>query len=379
MSGELATTSAGALALRPQMNPKQLIERSQVVRGVLEGVMKENLHYGTVPGTPKPSLWQPGAEQLMMTFGLYADPQVEDLSIPGVRHHYRVTSYIKVIATGEVVGVGVGECSTDEEKYAWRRAVCKEEYEAADPMRRRQKWSKGKDKPYSTDQVATNPADLANTALKMATKRSMVAGARAATAASDVFGQDLEDLDESMLAEDAREGRRTVSQPKSKSDTGKAPATVDVASVAMPTSKDHARLKAARLKAKVTPEALKAQAVQVSGSTNPAELTLAHVESLIAWLELVDPEVDGGAPESLFPGVPAEAWVEVAAAFHNDGAISADQGYELIDVAEAAGWTNVAAALQGQLGVALKDLPDGKPLLLLTRLLQEFGPKKGGA
>ena len=36
----------------------------------MRGVMKEGTHYGTIPGTPKASLWKAGTEVLCMTFRL---------------------------------------------------------------------------------------------------------------------------------------------------------------------------------------------------------------------------------------------------------------------------------------------------------------------
>jgi hypothetical protein len=60
---------------------------------------------------------------------------------------------------------------------------------------------------YTVQQIRTEPADLANTALKMACKRAKIAMVLNVTAASDMFSQDLEDLDAELvrhLAEDER-------------------------------------------------------------------------------------------------------------------------------------------------------------------------------
>jgi hypothetical protein len=43
-------------------------------------------------------------------------------------------------------------------------------------------------------QIRTEPADLANTILKMAKKRALIDAVLTATAASDIFTQDIEDL-----------------------------------------------------------------------------------------------------------------------------------------------------------------------------------------
>ena len=39
-----------------------------LVQEVMKAVMLEGTHYGKIPGTPKPSLWKPGAEVLAATF-----------------------------------------------------------------------------------------------------------------------------------------------------------------------------------------------------------------------------------------------------------------------------------------------------------------------
>jgi hypothetical protein len=177
------------------------------VRALLDDVMigpskdhPAGVHYGTIPGTPKPTLYQAGAELILMMFRLEAYPVVVDLSTPD-KVHYRVQMQIKHQTSGIVLGWGVGECSSDEEKYRWRKVVADGEYDEADPTQRRNVWKKGKDgTSYRVKQVRTHPADVANTILKMAHKRALVSGARGCTAASDVFNQDVEDLSPEMRA-----------------------------------------------------------------------------------------------------------------------------------------------------------------------------------
>ncbi len=173
-----------------------------VIQQVLEGVMKKGTHYGTIPGCGRDHvLLKPGAEKIAATFRLAVDPVVEDLSNRD-EIRYRVTVRL-VSPSGVFVGAGIGEGSTGEEKYKWRKAVCQEEYDAADPDRRRVKWSKGyQNSPaYSANQIRTEPSDLANTVLKMTKKRALVDAVLTATAASDIFAQDLEDLPDEIREE----------------------------------------------------------------------------------------------------------------------------------------------------------------------------------
>lgn len=175
--------------------------RAQVnlMQDVMAEVMKDGTHYGTIPGTKSKSLYKAGAEKLMATFRLAAKPEVEDLSENG-EIAYRVTVNL-LSASGMFIGAGIGECSSSEDKYAWRAAVCEEEFEDTPENRRRIKYAKYQGKVERKKQVRTNPADVANTILKMAKKRAQVDAVITATAASDIFTQDIEDLPEEVVAE----------------------------------------------------------------------------------------------------------------------------------------------------------------------------------
>jgi hypothetical protein len=175
--------------------------RAQVnlMQDVMQEVMRDGTHYGTIPGTKSKSLYKAGAEKLMATFRLAGDPEVEDLSQQG-EVHYRVKVVLRS-ASGSFIGAGIGECSSQEDKYAWRAAVCDEEFDDTPENRRRVKYAKWQGKVEKKKQVRTNPADVANTILKMAKKRAQVDAVITATAASDIFTQDIEDLPEEVIAE----------------------------------------------------------------------------------------------------------------------------------------------------------------------------------
>lgn len=178
--------------------------RAQVnlMQDVMQEVMIKDTHYGVIPGTKTPSLYKPGAEKIMSTFRLAADPSVEDLGRDG-EVHYRVKLSI-LSASGAFLGAGIGECSSSEDKYAWRGAVCDEEFDATPENRRRIKFAKWNGQVEKKKQVRTNPADVANTILKMAKKRALVDAVLTVTAASDIFTQDIEDLPAEIVAEIVR-------------------------------------------------------------------------------------------------------------------------------------------------------------------------------
>lgn len=175
--------------------------RAQVnlMQDVMQEVMQKDTHYGVIPGTKQPSLYKAGAEKIMSTFRLAADPEVDDLGRDG-EVHYRVKVRI-LTASGNFLGAGIGECSSSEDKYAWRAAICDEEFDATPENRRRVKFAKWQGKVEQKKQVRTNPADVSNTVLKMAKKRGLIDGVLTVTAASDLFTQDIEDLPEDVVAE----------------------------------------------------------------------------------------------------------------------------------------------------------------------------------
>jgi hypothetical protein len=218
MSSDLAVIDRGAGTSLVQMQ-----ERGALIRQVMANVLEEGKDYGRIPGTDKPTLFKPGAEKLCLTFALGAVlPTVEDLSTSDAVR-YRVSVPIEA-ADGRVLAVGLGEASSDEEKYRWKRPVCDEEFDETPAACRRVKWFKGRDGAYQGKQIRTSPADLANTVLKMAHKRAFVAGTLLATGASSVFNQDLEDfnkeLHENILDDEGAQTPKTVKRTSEKKAAG---------------------------------------------------------------------------------------------------------------------------------------------------------------
>ena len=133
---------------------------------------------------------------------------------------YRVTCELTAVLSGNKLGQGVGYCSSTETKYRFRQG-------AAEPTDRpvpRAYWDiRGEDpakaqeliggKGFTVKKVdgrgwmiakggekveTDNPSDSFNTVLKMAKKRALVDAVLTATAASDIFTQDLEDIAANM-------------------------------------------------------------------------------------------------------------------------------------------------------------------------------------
>lgn len=192
MNGEVSIYSAPAAPA----TAAQIRAHVNLIQQVMQAVMKRETHYGVIPGTPKPSLYKPGAEVLCATFHIAPTYRTEDLSTADCVR-YRVTCVGIHQGTGTVLGEGVGECSSNEEKYRWRKPKSPAEFDAFPEDRKRLKYERD----GTQRQVRVEPADVANTILKMAAKRAQVAMTLNVTAASDIFTQDIEDLPEGLREE----------------------------------------------------------------------------------------------------------------------------------------------------------------------------------
>jgi len=147
------------------MGPESLVKQVSLIQDVMGRVMRKGEHFGVIPGCgPKPVLLKAGAEKLALTFRLAPRFSVTMRDLGEGHREYEVLSELLSIVTGAFVGQGVGSCSTKETKF-----------------RRK-------------DKSQVEPSDLYNTVLKMAKKRSLVDAILTATAASDIFTQDIEDM-----------------------------------------------------------------------------------------------------------------------------------------------------------------------------------------
>lgn len=185
--------------------------RVNTIQEVMSAVMKKDVHYGIIPGCKKPSLYKPGSEVLLATFQIATSIEVTDLSTDDcVRYQVRVIG--THAPSGTLLGEGIGECSSNESKYKWRKAY-DDEWSATDENRRRITFGKYKDK-----QVRVEPADVANTILKMAKKRAQIDMTLTTTGASDCFEQDVEDMPEELIENRERTPEERAAAHKIKHD-----------------------------------------------------------------------------------------------------------------------------------------------------------------
>ena len=229
--------SNNELALRESpmaiaLSPKDVLEQVQLIQRIMRDVMKDGEHYGVIPGCgTKPSLLKAGAEKISFTFRLSPHYQIEERDMAKGHREYRVICELRTPG-GHSAGQGVGACSTMEGKYRFRpgprtptgKAVPREYWNMrnTDPKKARELIGGVGFQVHKEGGVweivqegekieHDNPADYYNTVLKMAKKRAHVDAVLTATAASDIFTQDVEDLAE---AKGKHEAEEPAEQPK---------------------------------------------------------------------------------------------------------------------------------------------------------------------
>lgn len=187
------------------------------IQQVMREVMKDGEHYGVIPGVKsKPTLLKPGAEKLCTTFRLSPTYKITKTDLPSGHREYEIVCTLTHIPSGQIFGEGVGSCSTLESKYRYRegRRACPEcgseaiikgkaEYGGGWLCFQKKggcgaKFATG-DPVIEAQEVGRvenmDPADQYNTVLKMAKKRAHVDAVLTVTAASDIFTQDVEDVE----------------------------------------------------------------------------------------------------------------------------------------------------------------------------------------
>lgn len=214
----LTHTQSLVPAVSEERSVEEVLAQMEKVQQLMRSALTKDEHYGVIPGTKKPSLLQPGAQKLCFMFRLIPSFRIEACDeLENSHREYRIRCQLSHAATGQLVGEGVGSCSTMEAKYRWRSAerscpACGGEFI------KRSKFEKDGDKGWycygkiggcGENFVSTDPriieqetgrkenpdiADAYNTVLKMAKKRAFVDATLTATAASDIFTQDTEDM-----------------------------------------------------------------------------------------------------------------------------------------------------------------------------------------
>lgn len=205
-------------------------EQRELVKEFVRDMMVEGTDYGVIPGTPKPTLYKPGAEKLLdlfrctPKFALVKSEEDFERGHGFFAYTFRVRLYQR--DSEAVVAEGFGSANSREGRYRWRDAQrkCPKCAKATIFSSKEGGWfcwkKKGgcgaqfeQDAPAIVTQTAgkvenEDIATYANTILKMAKKRALVDGAIALARCSDLFTQDVEDLmDGAAAVEEPRQER----------------------------------------------------------------------------------------------------------------------------------------------------------------------------
>jgi hypothetical protein len=260
MTDALATCPESAIV--HQSSPLEVNDVLAVVRRVgiiMREVMIEGTHYGLVPGCgDKPCLLKPGAEKLSMTFRLLPRYEVTMTDLGNGHREYSIVCILEG-PDGDFRGQGIGSCSTLEKKYRYRK---------------------------SGNERVENPdlADVYNTCLKQGKKRAHVDAVITATACSDMFKQDIEDMPddvrESVVGND-KTSRPPLSQPASK--PADAPAS-NADGKPIISDAQRKRFYAIAKGAGKTDDQIKQQCLAY-GFNHSADITRDKYEELVAWAE----------------------------------------------------------------------------------------------
>lgn len=155
--------STQSMSIIDNVNLQQVSATMQKI-AQFQQVIQKTLHqghdFGIIPGTDKPTLLKPGAEKILMMMGLRSEFEIVDSTRDFEKGFFHYQVRCRLLKGNVLITEGLGSCNTRERKYL-------------------------KMDPYTMD----------NTVLKMAKKRALVDAALLVASLSDVFTQDIEDMD----------------------------------------------------------------------------------------------------------------------------------------------------------------------------------------
>lgn len=164
------------LATINEQDTIQQLKAIEKFQAIIQSQFRENHHYGIIPGTgKKPTLLQPGAQTICTLLGLQPQYECVDKIEDYINGFFSYTFRCRLIdKTGCVRADQFASANTKETK--WER-----------------------DWKYNEDGTPKGVGNMANTVLKMAQKRALVGASLFIGCLSDLFTQDLDDIDLSDL------------------------------------------------------------------------------------------------------------------------------------------------------------------------------------
>jgi len=140
---------------------KNTMQKISQFQAIVQSTLKEKKDFGVIPGTDKPTLLKPGAEKILMMMGLRSEFEIVDSTRDWEKGFFQYQVRCRLYKGDVLITEGLGSCNTKERKY------------------------RNQD-PYTLD----------NTILKMAKKRALIDATLLVASLSDIFTQDIEDLED---------------------------------------------------------------------------------------------------------------------------------------------------------------------------------------
>lgn len=201
MDNNLVTTQQSQISLIDSVDLgviQATMQKVATFQAMIQNNLKVNHDFGVIAGAgSKPTLLKPGGEKICMMFGLNPEydflEKTENYKDGFFAYNIKCTLY----RNGNPVSQGIGSCNSMEKKYRYINSDSIPD--GVDPAA----VEKTTDKYGRIKYKIPNPhiADLVNTILKMAKKRSFIDAVLQVASLSDVFTQDLEDIREFVQAE----------------------------------------------------------------------------------------------------------------------------------------------------------------------------------
>lgn len=116
--------SSGQRAAQMAESLREQSEIRSVLKSYIDDHMEQGVDFGTIPGTPKPTLLQPGAEKLGELFRCTPEFSITHRVEDWDRNLFHYEFLCKLIQrdTGVCISEGVGSCNSREDRYRYRKS-----------------------------------------------------------------------------------------------------------------------------------------------------------------------------------------------------------------------------------------------------------------
>lgn len=170
------------------------LQKVSKLQAVIQASLKSGHDYDTIPGTNKPTLLKPGAEKVLMMFGLTSEYEILEQVEDWQKGVFAYTVRCILSRNGVKITEGLGSCNSKEDKYRYRWVF---ESDLPAGVDKEALKSNGKKFRIENDEIYS----LVNTILKMAKKRAQVDATLTVSSLSEIFTQDIEDMKEFIKKE----------------------------------------------------------------------------------------------------------------------------------------------------------------------------------